>query len=173
MLEVVLNLILESIPQEIFISKIQETEYNFFLNEQLVWKTVNHLKGLRSIVSSTLKIQAQDNYISDKEGERAKLHGSKKDVAISSTDGDEGSAYRFDSYMIFTSCVHSYPVLKEEIKVSRIYCNKCEEEVETHKGKQSLTLVLKRWNRMRNAEKDPAFAQEFQNKVKYSKIIIF
>jgi len=113
--------ILESVAKDKFISKIGEEGYAFFLNRELVAKTLNHFKGLRAIVSSCLEITIRDQYEKDNNGAIMMLKGTKKKVI------NLNSKYSEDSRVIFQSCDHNFAVMRKEIRSKRLFCPDCEQ----------------------------------------------
>lgn len=121
--EKVLNALMEIIPGEKLVKKFKEKDYKLLNNQSLTDSTVNHFKGLNSIIMTTKYVNSSNIYEKDEE-----LHlnlnvgkGYYHEVAK-----DEPG----DSAMFFNKCSHTFQIAKSKIKHPKVYCKECEIEEE-------------------------------------------
>lgn len=122
-----LDYILSTIPSKNFIAKIEDPEYPFVRDEHLMERTVDHFKEIKGIFSATKKVNASDWWDSNNYLMEQIIPGRNYTVV----DDPETVG---DSALVFKNCEHTYEICKTECKGQYIYCQRCEEDVESAQG---------------------------------------
>ena len=121
--EKVLNNLMEVIPGSKLVQKFNEATYKLMENQYLVSTTVNHFKGLNSIITTTKFVNSASIYDKDEEFHDKILQGRGYYLELEQKTTGQSS-------MVFQSCEHSYKVRTNSVNSQQVYCRDCEQEQE-------------------------------------------